>query len=95
MNFSSEKGHPLRRSGDPEGVTWNPTAEANQLVTVRDARRMLGGISSQTIYRLVHDGDLTIVKIRRRSFIRTADLAALINRGLAGNSQQALGRLER
>ena len=50
------------------------------LVSVREARRVLGGISAQTLYRLVRDGDLKIVKLRRRSFLRRADIDALIDR---------------
>jgi excisionase family DNA binding protein len=48
------------------------------LMDVDDGRRYLGGISRQTLYKLVRDGDLTIVKLRRRSFLRRADLDALI-----------------
>jgi excisionase family DNA binding protein len=48
------------------------------LVSLREARKYLGGISPQTLYRLVADGDLRLVKLRRRSFIRIADLERLV-----------------
>ena len=61
---------------DPCSPDASPTLPA--LVTVAEARRLLGGVSGQTIYRLIADGELPIVKIRRRTFMRCADLEALI-----------------
>lgn len=47
-------------------------------MSLREAREYLGGISPQTLYRLVADGQLRLVKLRRRSFIRVADLERLV-----------------
>jgi hypothetical protein len=58
--------------------TTGTGAPLEPLVPVLDARQILGGVSSQTIYRLVKRGDLRLVKIRRRSFIRLDDLQLLI-----------------
>jgi excisionase family DNA binding protein len=51
------------------------------LVSVPDARRHLGGVSSQTIYRLIANGKLRLVKVGRRSLIPRADLEALAESG--------------
>jgi hypothetical protein len=45
-----------------------------------EARRYLGGISAQTLHRLVRDRELVIFKIRRRSFLRRVDREALVER---------------
>jgi excisionase family DNA binding protein len=50
------------------------------LLTVAEAKDILGGISAQTLYRLIADEQLAIVKIRRRTFIRRSDVDALIER---------------
>jgi hypothetical protein len=51
-----------------------------ELVTLAQARLRLGGISPQTLYRLVADGELVLVKLRRRSFVIAGDLERLIER---------------
>ena len=48
------------------------------LLTAVEARKYLGGISSQTLYRLVNEHGLPLVKIRRRSFFHRTDLDALV-----------------
>jgi hypothetical protein len=53
------------------------------LIPIAQARRILGGISSQTLYRLAGDGRVTIIKIRRRSFVSSRDLASLAESGTA------------
>jgi excisionase family DNA binding protein len=45
-----------------------------ELVDAAEARRQLGGISVQTLRRLVADGELPVVRIRRRVLFRRADL---------------------
>ena len=59
---------------EPTAVTTQPAT----LVTIREACRLLGGISRPTLYRLVADGELRIVKVRRRSFIAAADIDAFV-----------------
>jgi excisionase family DNA binding protein len=49
---------------------------------------LLGGISYQTLYQLVADRSLRLVKVRRRSFIRRDDIDALIERGASGRDGQ-------
>jgi excisionase family DNA binding protein len=51
-----------------------------ELVDLSNTRSALGGISKQTVYRLVADGELGVVKIRRRTFFRRRDIEALIAR---------------
>lgn len=52
------------------------------LLTVTDARRRLGGVSVNTFYDLVNNGELSIVKIRRRTFVRPEDVQVLIERNV-------------
>ena len=48
-------------------------------VDLQTARTLLGGVSIQTIYRLIQDGELELVKIRRRSFVTRRSINAVIN----------------
>jgi excisionase family DNA binding protein len=41
---------------------------------VKEARQHLGGISPTTFYALVKEGELSLVKIGRRSFVRAKEL---------------------
>lgn len=52
------------------------TAEA-KLLTIAEALAVLR-VSRTTLYELMNDGDLPVVKIRGRRFVRDDDLAALI-----------------
>ena len=47
-------------------------------MSASEARRYLGGVSAQTLYRLVNEEGLPLVKIRRRSFFHRSDLDALV-----------------
>ena len=55
-------------------------SSSSSLVDIPTARRLLGDVSPQTIYRLIHDGELTLVKVRRRSLLRRRDLEEFIAR---------------
>jgi excisionase family DNA binding protein len=57
-------------------VTGDPT----QLLNVKEARTALGGVSRATFYSLVNDGDLPVVKVRGRTFVRKTDVSAFIDR---------------
>jgi excisionase family DNA binding protein len=57
----------MQRSTDPE----IPIIE---LVSAAEARRQLGGISGQTLRRLVADGELRVVSMRKRKLFRRSDL---------------------
>jgi len=52
------------------------------LLTAKQARRLLGGISKSTLWRLVRQGDLPVVRIGRRTFFRPEDLENLVARKL-------------
>jgi excisionase family DNA binding protein len=54
--------------------------ESHDLLDLNAARAALGGIGLSTLYRLIWNGDLPVVKVRRRSFIRRADVDAFIER---------------
>jgi excisionase family DNA binding protein len=60
----------------------------SKLVSRRDARALLGGISNQTLYRLIAERSLRLVKVRRRSFIRRDDIDALIEAGVNEGDHQ-------
>jgi excisionase family DNA binding protein len=55
-----------------------PEPSGSALLSAVEAREYLGGISPQTLYRLVNEHGLPLVKIRRRSFFHRTDLDALI-----------------
>jgi excisionase family DNA binding protein len=44
------------------------------LVPVKEARQELGGISNTTFYALVKKGDLSVVKIGRRSLVQAEEI---------------------
>jgi len=50
------------------------------LMTVKEARQQLGGISPTTFYALVKEGELSLVKIGRRSFVQSEALADFVRR---------------
>lgn len=52
------------------------------LLTAKQARRLLGGISKSTLWRLVRQGDLPVVRIGRRTFFRPEDVENLVARKL-------------
>lgn len=58
-----------------------PDTRRQALLDAAEARQYLGGISPQTLYRLVSDG-LPLVKVRRRTFFRLRDLDDLIERSV-------------
>jgi excisionase family DNA binding protein len=47
---------------------------------VKEARQQLGGISPSTFYALVKEGELSLVKIGRRSFVQAEDLDDFVRR---------------
>jgi excisionase family DNA binding protein len=50
------------------------------LMPVNEARHQLGGISPTTFYALVKEGELSLIKIGRRSFVQAEDLDDFIIR---------------
>ena len=50
------------------------------LMPVEEARQQLGGISPTTFYGLVKEGELSLVKIGRRSFVHAEDLDDFLRR---------------
>lgn len=49
------------------------------LLTIADARKVLGGISIATIYGLINEKKLKAVRIGKRIFIRRTDLNEFID----------------
>jgi excisionase family DNA binding protein len=50
------------------------------LMPVNEARHQLGGISATTFYALVKEGELSLVKIGRRSFVQAEELDDFVRR---------------
>jgi hypothetical protein len=59
---------------------WCNKKHMRHLLPVTEARHHLGGISPTTFYALVKDGELSLVKIGRRSFVQAEDLDDLVRR---------------
>ena len=53
---------------------------AKALRDLKEARQQLGGISPTTFYALVKGGELSLVKIGRRSFVHAEDLDDFLRR---------------
>jgi excisionase family DNA binding protein len=56
------------------------TMHQPELYSIQEARKLLGGISRNTIYQLLRSGDLASVVIGCRRFISAAAIAELITR---------------
>jgi excisionase family DNA binding protein len=55
-------------------------------MTIAEAGEQLGGISNATFYSLVKEGDLSLVKIGRRSFVQSGELDEFVERKLVGRA---------
>jgi predicted DNA-binding transcriptional regulator AlpA len=51
-----------------------------RLVSIPEAREILGGIGHTTLYDLINHGELLKVNIGRRGFITSESLAAYVDR---------------
>jgi hypothetical protein len=56
---------------------------SSALLTIDDVKRELR-VSTATVFNLLADGQLPRIKVRSRTFVRTADLAAFIERSVSG-----------
>jgi excisionase family DNA binding protein len=65
-----------KRFGEPAPKVWGE----RRLISVAEARHQLGGISPSTFYALVKEGELALVKIGRRSFVRAEGLDEFLRR---------------
>jgi hypothetical protein len=50
------------------------------LMPVKEARHQLGGINPTAFYALVKEGELSLVKIGRRSFVHAEELDDFVRR---------------
>lgn len=64
------------------------------LYSIEESRKLLGGISRNTIYQLLHGGQLASVVIGSRRFISAQAIADLIERSTTTNTlaRKARGR---
>jgi excisionase family DNA binding protein len=65
---------------DFDRCPWCNKKHMRHLMPVTEARHHLGGISPTTFYALVKDGELSLVKIGRRSFVQAEDLDDFVRR---------------
>lgn len=56
---------------------FSAQAPVRALYPIGEARRLLGGISAATVYRLAAGGKIKITKVGDRSFISAAEIARL------------------
>jgi hypothetical protein len=56
------------------------TPELKRLVSILEAREILGGIGHTTLYELIKRGELRKVNIGRRGFVTSESLAAYVDR---------------
>jgi hypothetical protein len=54
--------------------------DIKRLVPIPEARHMLGGIGSTTVYELINRGEIVKVNIGRRGFITSESLEAYLHR---------------
>ena len=59
---------------------WCNKKHMQHLMPVNEARQQLGGISPTTFYGLVKEGELSLVKIGRRSFVQAEELDDFLRR---------------
>ncbi len=59
---------------------WCNKKHMRHLMPVEEARYQLGGISPSTFYALVKEGELSLVKIGRRSFVHAEELDDFLRR---------------
>jgi excisionase family DNA binding protein len=59
---------------------WCHKKHMRHLMPVAEARQQLGGISHSTFYALVKHGELSVVKIGRRSFVYAEELEDFLRR---------------
>jgi excisionase family DNA binding protein len=59
---------------------WCDKNHMRHLMPVKEARHQLGGISPTTFYALVKEGELSLVKIGRRSFVHSEELDDFLRR---------------
>jgi excisionase family DNA binding protein len=59
---------------------WCNTKHMRHLMPVTEARHQLGGISNTTFYALVKEGEMSVVKIGRRTFVQAEELDEFIRR---------------
>ncbi len=65
---------------DFDRCPWCSKKHMRHLMPIKEVRQQLGGISPTTFYALVKGGELSLVKIGRRSFVQAEDLDDFLRR---------------
>ena len=71
---------PKVREEDFDACPWCNQKHMRHLMPVIEARQQLGGISPTTFYALAKEGELSLVKIGRRSFVHAEELDDFLRR---------------
>jgi excisionase family DNA binding protein len=71
---------PKMAEEDFDPCQWCDKKHMRHLMPVKEARHQLGGISPTTFYALVKDGELSLIKIGRRSFVQAEELDDFLRR---------------
>jgi excisionase family DNA binding protein len=71
---------PTMAEEDFDRFLWCNKRNMRHLMSVKEARQQLGGISPTTFYALVKEGELSLVKIGRRSIVHAEDLDDFLGR---------------
>ena len=72
--------HPKMAEEDFDECPWCNKRHMRLLLPVKEARQQLGGISPTTFDALVKEGELSLVKIGRRSFVQAEELDDFLGR---------------
>jgi hypothetical protein len=67
------------------------TTITKRLVSIPEARQVLGGIGHTTIYELINRGEIVKVNIGRRGFITADSLDAYVDRITAASAAETAG----
>ena len=59
------------------------------LFSIEETQHCLGDLGRTTLYRLINDGEITLVKIGRRSFVTSESLQEYVNRLTVAASEQS------
>ncbi|WAC92224.1 helix-turn-helix domain-containing protein [Mycobacterium sp. Aquia_213] len=78
---------PTVQEEDSDQCPWCSKRNTRHLMPVKEVRQQLGGISPATFYALVKGGELSLVKIGRRSFVHAEDLEDFFRRKRNGASR--------
>ena len=79
-DWMSDADFAWRQRLQPVNLVIETDFSADEVREVIEAMEQLGGISRTTFYALVKEGELSLVKIGRRSFVQAEELDDFVRR---------------